>query len=183
MEGLAEESFRLVLLTPYLTALAVMDIRTRKLPNAWTLGGLAAGVVCQAGLYGLAGVVDALAGAGLCVLFLLVPYLIRAAGAGDLKLLAACGAFVGMRSVPMLLVLVSFAGFLLAVAFLVTRHARFLRMKHLFRSLFDWRYDRKAGAAALPPVENESGRVPFGIAIAVGAVLTLAAEVVGKAIR
>ena len=171
---------RLALLVPYLTALAVMDVRTRRLPNVWTLGGLAAGVALQAGWNGAAGAADALTGAGICALFLLIPYLIRAAGAGDLKLLAACGAFFGLRDVAMLLVAVSFAGFLLAVIFLVSRHTRLPRLVHFFRSAFDWRYDRRAGAAALPPIESESGRVPFGIAIAVGTALTLAAELAGR---
>ena len=170
---------RLALLTPYLTALAVNDARTRKLPNAWTLGGLAAGVVAQAGWNGLAGVGDAFVGAGICVLFLIIPYFVRAAGAGDLKLLAACGAFVGVRGVWTLLMAVSVAGLFVALAMLVVRRTGLDRLKHLFRTLFDWRYDRKAGAAALPPIEAESGRVPFGVAIAIGCVLTLSLELVG----
>lgn len=176
MEGSASVVLRLVLLAPYLTALAVMDVRTRRLPNAWTLGGLAAGIAVQAGWAGLAGVREALGGAAVCALFLLIPYLVRAAGAGDLKLFAACGAFTGMRNVVTLLVAVSLAGFVLAAVLLVVRRAGLPRLKHAFRSVFDWRYDRKAGAAALPPVENESGRVPFGVALAGGTILTVALE-------
>ena len=176
MDGFNSTVLRLVLLVPYLTAMAVMDVRTRRLPNVWTLGGLAAGIAVQAGWDGLAGVRNALGGAAVCALFLLIPYLVRAAGAGDLKLFAACGAFTGLSGAVTLLIAVSLAGFVLAVALLVARRAGLPRLKHAFRSVFDWRYDRKAGAAALPPVESESGRVPFGVALAAGTILTVALE-------
>ena len=170
---------RMALLVPWLAVLCAKDVKTRRLPNAWTLGGLAAGLIVQFGWGGVAGLVDGLEAAGVCVLFLLIPFLVRAAGAGDLKMLAACGAFIGMRQVLLLLLSVSFAGFFVAVGMLVTRKVGAARMKHAFRSLFDWRYDRKAGRAALPPREDEGNRVPFGLAIAIGTLATLVLEAVG----
>lgn len=169
---------RAVLLTPWLAVLCIKDIKTRRLPNAWTLGGLAAGLAVQFGWSGVAGLIDGLQAAGVCILFLLVPFLIRAAGAGDLKMLAACGAFVGMKQVLLLLLAVSFAGFFVAVAMIIARKVGMARMKHAFRSLFDWRYDRSAGRAALPPKEDEGSRIPFGIAIAVGTWVTLLLEAI-----
>ncbi len=121
----------------------------------------------------MSGFVDGLSAAGICILFLLIPFLVRAAGAGDLKMLAACGAFVGMKSVLLLLLCVSFAGFFVAVGMLVTRKVGAARLKHAFRTLFDWRYDRKAGRAVLPPKEDEGNRIPFGLAIALGTLATL----------
>ena len=164
---------RAALLTPWLAVLCCKDLKTRLLPNAWTLAGLAAGLALQFGWGGVAGLVDGLSAAGVCVLFLLVPFLVRAAGAGDLKMLAACGAFVGMKSVWLLLLAVSFAGFFVAVGMLVTKKVGMPRMKHALRSVFDWRYDRKAGRAALPAKEDEGNRVPFGVAIALGTFATL----------
>ena len=170
---------RAALLTPWLAVLCVKDLKTRRLPNVWTLGGLAAGLVVQFGWGGVAGLLDGLEAAGVCILFLLIPFLVRAAGAGDLKMLAACGAFIGMRQVLLLLLAVSFAGFFVAVGMLITRKVGAARMKHAFRTLFDWRYDRKAGRAALPPKEDEGNRVPFGLAIALGTLATLALEAFG----
>ena len=179
MNTLTWTILRMVLLTPWLAVLCVKDLKTRRLPNLWTLGGLAAGLIVQLGWGGVAGLVDGLEAAGVCVLFLLIPFLIRAAGAGDLKMLAACGAFVGMRQVLLLLLSVSFAGFFVAVVMLVTRKVGAARMKHAFRTLFDWRYDRAAGRAALPPKEDEGNRVPFGVAIAIGTLATLLLEAIG----
>lgn len=170
---------RLVLVAPWLAVLCVKDVRTRRLPNVWTLGGLVLAGTVDFGLGGLSGLLDGIAAAGVCILFLLIPFLVRAAGAGDLKMLAACGAFVGMRDVLMLFLAVSFAGFLVALGMLVTRKVGVARLKHAVRVLFDWRYDRVAGRAALPPKEDEGNRIPFGLAIALGTVTTLGMRLVG----
>ena len=176
MTPIAWTILRAVLLTPWLAVLCVKDFKTRRLPNLWTLGGLAAGLVMQFGWGGVAGLLDGLQAAGVCILFLLIPFLIRAAGAGDLKMLAACGAFVGMKQVLLLLLAVSFAGFFVAVAMIIARKVGMARLKHAFRTVFDWRYDRAAGRAALPPREDEGSRIPFGIAIAIGTWATLIME-------
>ena len=150
---------RIVLPVPWLAALCASDWKSRRLPNVLTLGGLAAALVFDFGIGGLGGLADGLEAAGVCILVL--PFLVRADGAGDLKMLAACGAYAGMRLVLPFLLAVSFAGFFVALAMLVSRKVGAARMKHAFRSLFDWSYDRKAGRAALPPREDEGNRVPF----------------------
>ena len=170
---------RIVLPVPWLAALCASDWKSRRLPNVLTLGGLAAALVFDFGIGGLGGLADGLEAAGVCILFLVLPFLVRAAGAGDLKMLAACGAYAGMRLVLPFLLAVSFAGFFVALAMLVSRKVGAARMKHAFRSLFDWSYDRKAGRAALPPREDEGNRVPFGIAIALGLEVSLVMEAIG----
>ncbi len=167
---------RAALLTPGLLYLCVSDVRRRILPNAVTLGGLACGLALAAGFGGLVGFLDSLEAAGCGVLFLILPYLFRAAGAGDVKMLAACASFVGMRQVPFFLMAVSFAGLVVAIAMIVMRQVSAARLKHAFRTLFDWRYDRKAGAAAIPAKDDERARVPFGCAIALGTWATLIQE-------
>ena len=168
--------FRAGILTPWLGCLCWSDAKRRRLPNVLTLGGLLAALCAQAGFWGMPGLRDGLAAAGVCALFLLIPFLVRAAGAGDLKMLAACGAFAGLRETPFLLMAVSFAGLLVAVPMLIMRKVAAARLVHAFRCLFDWRYDRAAGRAAIPPKDDERVRVPFGIAIAIGMWATLAME-------
>lgn len=41
---------RFTLLAPWLVALCVKDVRTRRLPNVWTLGGLAVALAVDFGL-------------------------------------------------------------------------------------------------------------------------------------
>lgn len=171
---------RALLLTPWLVALCVSDVRRRILPNKLTLGGLAVGLALAAAVGGLSGFLDALAAAGCGVLFLILPFLLRAAGAGDVKMLAAAAAFVGMAQLPFFLMAVSFAGLFVAIAMIVLKQVSAARLKHAFRTLFDWRYDRKAGKAAIPKRDDERARVPFGCAIAIGTWATLASEFLAR---
>ena len=168
--------FRAILLTPWLIWLCRSDVKSRRLPNAGTLGGLAAGLLVQSGWWGWSGLKDGILAVCIAVGFLLIPFLIRAAGAGDVKMLAACGAFIGLRWTPVFLMAVSFAGLFVAAWMLCCRQVTVARLKHAFRCLFDWRYDRKAGRAAIPAKDDERARVPFGVAIAIGTWATLIAE-------
>ena len=162
-----------MLVLPWLIALCMCDIRSRRLPNVLTLGGAAAGLAVLWGAGGVAAMLDGLAAGALCGLFLLLPFILRAAGGGDVKMLFACGIVAGMRLAASLLICMAFAGFALAVVMAVAGRVDLARLKHWIRCLFDWRYDRKAGRAALPPRESERGRIPFGVAIAVGLVVAL----------
>ena len=83
MESLIIAKF--VLATPWLIYLGVKDYRTRKLPNAATLGGAAVMSAIALGVgtdYFLASIITGC----LCALFLLLPFFLRAAGAGDVKM-------------------------------------------------------------------------------------------------
>lgn len=171
---MTESAWKLLLAAPWLVALCVSDIRWRLLPNALTLGGAAAGLAALWGAGGLAVMLDGLAAGALCGLFLLLPFVLRAAGGGDVKMLFACGVVAGMRLMAALLVFMSFAGLALAVVMAVAGRVDLARLKHWGRCVFDWRYDRRAGRAALPPRESERGRIPFGVAIAAGLVVALA---------
>lgn len=167
---------KLILLTPWLIALCVGDIRFRRLPNKLTLGGLVVAIVMAAGFGGVPAVVDALMAAGCGFLFLFIPFLVRAAGAGDVKMITSAAAFLGLAQVPFFLMATSFAGLFVAVVMICMRQVTAARLKHAIRTLFDWRYDRAAGKAALPPKDDERARVPFGCAIAVGVWATLIME-------
>lgn len=83
-------------------------------------------------------------------------------------MLFAVGCVMGLRQAPAVILFTSLAGLILMAVMVIWGHTDSRRLKHYVRSLVDWRYDRKAGAAALPPKSTEKCRVPFGVAIAVG---------------
>jgi prepilin peptidase CpaA len=76
-------------------AAAAFDIRSRKIPNWLTLGGMAAGIGLQALLHGLTGFRLSVEGLALGFGVYLAFYCLRAMGAGDVKLMGAVGAFAG----------------------------------------------------------------------------------------
>ena len=88
-------------------------------------------------------------------------------------MLFAVGCFFGSRRAIGTLFYVSVAGLVLAALFALLGRVDRSRLAHYARCVFDWRYDRKAGRAALPPKSSEKARVPFGLAIAAGAWLEL----------
>ena len=88
------EAHQLVALAVGATA-CVTDVRSRRIPNVLTFGAAAAGVLFHAlaptGSGGLTAVEGWLVGAAMFV----VPFALGGLGGGDLKLLAAIGAWLG----------------------------------------------------------------------------------------
>ena len=112
--------------------LFAIDLEHQLLPNAITLPGIVAGLVCS--LVVPPGIVDALIGAilGGGVLWLIGEAYYRYAGqegmgGGDVKMLAMIGAFLGWKLVLVTLVLSSFAGSLIGMLVIALRRGG---MKH-----------------------------------------------------
>lgn len=163
---------KIILATPWLIWLSVYDFRKHQLPNAWVFGGVLVAAAIALGV-GVNYLFASLVTAFLSSLFLLLPFFLRAAGAGDVKMLFAAGLIAGPGNTLNLILLVSMAGLLLALFMLFLRKVNTARLKHYCRSLFDFRYDRAEGRKNLPSPETESCRVPFGAAIAAGLFLNL----------
>lgn len=157
----------------WLAVLAYQDWRWQRLPNVLTLGGALVALAARLGEGGTAALMSGVWGGIVCALFLLLPFIFHGAAAGDVKMLFAVGCAMGLRQAPAIILFTSLAGLLLVFAVLIWGHADTRRVKHYVRVLFDWRYDRKAGAAALPPKTDKACNVPYGIAIAVGAFVAL----------
>lgn len=156
------------LATVWLAALAYCDCKWRRLPNELTLPGLVIFPILWFFINGGAGVVSSLIGLLIGGVFLLVPYLLRGAGAGDVKMLAAVGALSGYPGIFMTLLITSVAGLILGAVMITAGKTDGARVLHYLRCCFDWKYDRKAGYAALPDKKTEKVRIPYGLAIAAG---------------
>lgn len=163
----------LLIVVGWCAMLCQSDWRYRRLANAWTLGGAVVVLVFRLGYGGFPLFLDGVLAALLAGAFLFIPFLLHGAGGGDIKMLFACGALTGMGRVLDLMVYTAIAGVFVAVVLVVAGRVDPARIKHGVRCLFDWTYDRKAGAAALPSRESEQVRIPFSLAIAIGLMLTL----------
>ncbi len=151
---------------------AVTDMRSRRIPNWLTLPALPIGLVAQS-VYGdgfWQGVLGALG--GFAVPFLL--FAIGAGGAGDAKLFAVVGAFVGIRNLGAVFVLISVIGGVAAVLVALRAGALSRILKSSVRivvSLGRGRWDEFRAQSDL----NKPGaiRLAYGAVIALGALLFL----------
>jgi prepilin peptidase CpaA len=84
-----------LLLSVMVVIAGVYDIRFRRIPNWLVLTGLLLGLALNALLYQGAGLLLSGKGLGLAFLIYFPLYLLRAMGAGDVKLMGAIGAIVG----------------------------------------------------------------------------------------
>jgi prepilin peptidase CpaA len=145
---------------------AAIDMWTRRVPNPLTMGLAATGVVYAAcGIGGLS-LGASLAGLALGLALMLPGHLIGATGAGDVKLFAAAGAFVGPAHILMAFLYTVLAGGVIAVV--VSAYRRRLRQTVSGAALLI----ATVGATA-PAIESplENNRFAYAPAIAVGTML------------
>lgn len=113
---MAIEVFGTVLFAAVLVAAAVWDVRSRRIPNALILTGLALALALRVPA-GWDPVVAGVTGAGVAFLLTFPLYALGAMGAGDAKLLMVVGAFLGPGGFIPALLLSAIAGGVLAVGY------------------------------------------------------------------
>lgn len=153
--------------------LSWQDCRTRRLPNGLTLGGALLFLVARLGYGGWPLFLDGFAAAAVAGAFLLLPFLLKGAGGGDVKMLFGAGALVGWNPLLVMLWATSVAGVVMGIGMLAFGRLDGARLRHYVRCGVDWRYDREAGAAALPPKDSDRARVPFSVPITAGMLVAL----------
>ncbi|HTS61768.1 MAG TPA: A24 family peptidase [Candidatus Acidoferrales bacterium] len=163
---------------------AVYDVRYRRIPNWLTLSGVVLGVLLNAFLYptgsgsifGVTGVLFALKGMLLGFAVYLLLYVLRAMGAGDVKLMAAVGAIVGWEDWFGIFILTALIGGMMSIILVVARG-------RLRRTLFNVGFilsEMKSGRPAylkneeLDVKSKKSLGLPHGAVIAVGCIFFLA---------
>jgi prepilin peptidase CpaA len=181
--GLAE--MRIAVLVVLLVTAAVIDYRTLKIPNWLTFGGVVTGLVLGTAdaLRPLEGLLAALGGAGAGLVILLPLYLLRVMGAGDVKLMAMVGAFLGVSGTLAAVLFTFIVGGIAALAFALW-HRAFGRMAGNVRDIVQWMaFAAIAGLRPLPRVTAASsiGKLPYGISICAGTIASLAVTQLGLA--
>ena len=153
------------IITVWLVVLSWYDCYYRRLPNVLTLGGAA--VFLAVHIFN-GSMVSSLLGGLLGAAFLLIPFLMHGAGAGDVKMFGAVGILTGFPLVLSAMFWSTVFGLILGVIMVIAGKTDAARLKHLWRCCTDRHYDRKAGKESLPEKQSEKVRIPFGVAIAAG---------------
>jgi len=139
-----------------LAAATVLDFREHRLPNGLTLGGALVGLLAQSTLPAGGGLVFGVLGLVACLVCFLPFYIGGGMAAGDVKLMAAVGTFVGPW-----MGLVACAVSLVIGALIAGTSMRLGTELRVF------------GRAFLVPGGTARGRIPYAVAIALGAALVV----------
>jgi prepilin peptidase CpaA len=130
---------------------AVIDLRTRRIPNALSgpllLSGIAWAVLTALGAFGpiagaavTKGVGDSILGALVASLPFVILWLAMGSGAGDAKLMMAIGAWLGLAGGLLVLVCTALAGGVFALAWALTEGRLLATLANLPRSAVDLVY-------------------------------------------
>jgi prepilin peptidase CpaA len=151
----------------------VTDVRSRRIPNILTFGAAACGLLFHLSVAGLPGLATAVGGWATGVALFLPFFLLRGMGAGDVKLLAALGAWLGPMQTIWLALFASMAGGVMAL--IVASSTGYLRslFRNIGNMLLFWYV---AGPRPVPDQtldRSASPRLAYAIPIFVGTVITL----------
>ena len=166
---MAVETVLELILLALVTAAAVVDLARRRIPNILLLSGWVAALplLLLSSQPGSA-LMGALAGA-MCGLLIFLPlYLLRGMAAGDVKMMATVGLFVGPYDALQVAVITWCVGGVMAVAIIIGKG----RVRHAFANIGDllrplWMRALGIPAVAEPMRQPSVGGMPYGLAIAV----------------
>ncbi len=150
-----------------------IDLRERRIPNWLTFGAALAGIAYQLYMHGMEGFWAGGAGwlVGIAVFF--APFALGGLGAGDVKLVAALGAWLGPVEIVWLALYTAIAGAVLAICVSLARGYLRQAMSNIWLLLMHWRLE---GFRPLPEMTIHHGKGPklaYGVAIFAGTMVTI----------
>jgi prepilin peptidase CpaA len=153
----------------------VTDVATRRIPNTLTYLGMLIGIAGRCAMDGWHGLGGAIAGGLIGGGAFLVFFLLHAMGAGDVKLIAAVGCFVGPSTSLQIVLASAIAGGIFAILFSLWQG----RLRTVLRNATDLIKFHAAVGAEVHPTLNlsnpQSVRLPYGVAIAAGVLYSVLA--------
>ena len=147
---------------------AFSDVKARRIPNRLTYSAMLAGLALQTGFHGWRGLLLSAGGGLLFGGIFMLFHLVRAMGAGDVKLATALGCVVGLAASPPLMFSTAVAGGALAGVFIVAS-GRILET--LRNTLWVLAFHAQHGLQSHPVVNLDNPgavRMPYGLAFAAG---------------
>lgn len=161
-------TLRLIVLFVILMTAMWSDVRLRKIPNRLVVVTALLGFAFSAMADGI-GVAQAAGGLALGFVFLIPLHALRAMGAGDVKLMAALGTFLGVNGTVVAVLATFLAGGLLSIAYAL--HTGTLRQTGQNLRFLVWHCAVRLAGGTVPRMEEfpvSGARLPYSIAIACG---------------
>lgn len=167
----------LIVLLALLIGASIYDIRYRRIPNWLTLAGVLLGFAMNFAIGPPeGGVLFALEGFGLAFGIYMVLYVLRAMGAGDVKLMAAIGALVGWERWFGIFLVTAIVGGVMALVLVAARGRLKRTVFNVGFILSEIKHGRPAyvGKEELDVRSGKALGLPHGAVIAIGTIFFLA---------
>lgn len=151
----------------------VFDVRTRRIPNWLTFGAAVAALLYSSWAAGLPGAGRSAAGwlAGAALFF---PFFaLGGMGAGDVKLLAALGSWLGPVESVWLAMFAAAAGGVVGLAVAIARGYLRTAISNVWLMLMHWRTQGLEPVPGVMLTDSKSPRLAYAIPITIGVVCTL----------
>jgi prepilin peptidase CpaA len=157
------------------------DVYQRRIPNWLVLTGAVGGIAFSLNEGGLS-LYDSLLGLVLGIAILFIPFALGWLGAGDVKLLGAMGALLGVSSLPRVFFYTALSGMVLALVSILLRGINWSVFQGTWR---DFKLLVVSGGQIKPPTVTErvaagNHALPYGVAIALGALVAFYGDPNGK---
>lgn len=160
------------------------DVTRRRIPNKLVLAGLLIGFAVHlllprgdglfASLPGSIGILASLGGAALALVLLLPMYALGTLGAGDVKLMAVVGAWLGPLPAAGAILLTMLAGGVLALGVALVQGALRQVLRNVWEMLLRLHISKLSGTGTrLPPAPSTTGKLPYAVAICCGTLAQL----------
>ncbi len=181
---LAGDPYLLVLLA-LLVAAAVSDWRRYRIPNPLTFGGAMFALLYPMliGRPPMAALLAWLGGMLTGLLLMLPLHLMRVMGAGDVKLMAMVGAFLGVPATLYAVLFTFVVGGIAALAVALRRRQLASLLTNVRSAVYAMALTRMAGLRpdGRGTVRQSVGRLPYGVCICIGTVASVVARQLGYA--
>ena len=163
-----------VLAAVWVAAIAsVLDLRTRRIPNALTFGAAAAAVIARFALGGSSGAIDAVLGWFTGLALLLIPYVLGGMGAGDVKLVAALSAWLGPAEAVWFAMYTYMAAGVMALIVAIAHRYLGQALRNIWLLLTHWSVAGIRPMRELTLEGSKGPRLAYAAPVLVGTLITL----------
>jgi len=151
----------------------IFDLHSRRIPNALTIGAAAAALLAAGVAGGVTGLTSSLSGWLLATALWIPFYALGGMGAGDVKLLAAVGAWLGPAGVVHASIYTGIAGAIMALSIALARGLLRETFSNLHLLVTHWQVVGFAPHAQLTLADAGRPRLAYALPILAGTVVAI----------
>jgi prepilin peptidase CpaA len=156
-----------------LAVACITDLRTRRIPNLLTFSAAGLALLFHFITGGVSAVGWSLAGYALGAVLFFPMFALRGMGAGDVKLLAAVGAWIGPGQVATAALLTSVVGGIMAVGVALATGYLMTALSNLWMLLTHWRVMGVCPVSGVTLEGSRGPRLAYAVPITIGTMVTL----------